>query len=184
MQELDEQQLTYLKWRRYVEEELKKMKPTFEQVIKAVLQSVDLEKQEDTPTANTPAELVAQADSLLQTKGEMTKPFHGSISIIDPNEHDFLRLPHVRVEIGGRDIDIRLEELVCTDPNNPEKSSKKYYFGVGLRVGDDYMQTSQALTIDNNGVNLTNGGHLDVPDGLQRISRILTKADRALSPKV
>lgn len=183
MQELDEQQLTYLKWRRYVEEELKKMKPTLEQAIEVVLQSVDLEK-EDIPTANTLKELVAQANLLLQTKGKMTKPSHGWISPIDPNEHDFLRLPPVKVEIGGRYIDIYLEKLVCTDPNNPKKSSNMYHFGVGLHVGGDYMQTSQALTIDNNGVNLTNGGHLDVPDGLQRISRILTKADRALSPKV
>lgn len=176
LQELDQQQRAYEERRRIAEQD---HGPTFEQVVMAVLQTVDLDDQEDVPTASTPEQLVAQTRSLLEAKGEMTKPAHETLYVVHPDEHDYLGLPFgVEVGIGGRDVEIFLQEP------SMGRSRDKYYFGVGLNVGNDYFQMSQALTISKSGVSFTDGKPLTVPNNVQRISWILTKADRALLSKV
>lgn len=179
LQELDQQQREHAERRRVAEQN---HGPQSAQIVMAVLQSVNLEEQGDIPIASTPEELVNQAHTLLEAKGKMTKPVHGSFHVADPLEHDYLKLPPVSVQIGGREVKIFLQEPLITDPFN-KNGITKYYLGVGLTIGGSYMQMSQTIHIDRDAVRISNLPAITSPQELQKVSGLLTMADRALPPK-
>lgn len=179
LQELDRQQREHAERLRNAE---KNHGPQSAQIVIAVLQSIDVEKKEDVSIASTPEELVAQAHTLLEAKGKMTKPVRGSVYVVPPEEHDYLKLPPVSVQIGGREVKIFLQEPLITDPYNQDGNTK-YYLGVGLFIGGDYMQMSQTIHIDSDGVRIYDHPAITSPQELQKVSSLLTMADRALPPK-
>jgi|WetSurMetagenome_2_1015567.scaffolds.fasta_scaffold121242_2 hypothetical protein len=184
MKELDFRQLASSKIERIVEKGLRKISPNFEQVMKTVLRAVDLKEISDVPTANTPEELFSQTRLLLEAKGKLTKPTHGRMHIVTPDERDFLRLPYVKINIADREANMYLEEISHSKSSSAEKEEDGYYFGISVKIGHCTMQMIQGLTIDKSGVSFSNGKTLDVDNAIQRISRILTKADNAIPPKI
>jgi len=180
LQELDKQLRDYEKRKRIAEEELEKHEPTTEQVIKAVLSAVDVEEQGDTPIPSTPEELHSQAGSLLATKGKLTARPRGSLSVILPGDRDYLKLPPVKVGVGGRQVRVDLQEPSHLDPNS--RTDMQYSLGLGLDLGGEYMYINEAIAIGKSGVKVYSET-LDTPDDIRRVSAILTKANNALPPK-
>lgn len=187
LEALDRQQREYAERRRVAQQD---HGPTFAQIIGTVLRSVDVVEQGDTLAASTPAELFAQARSLLEAKGSWTKPPHGSMYLVRAGERGYLELPPANAEIGGREVYLYLKEPSFIDPHDPHIQGKqgitKYYLGIRLRIGDDSMEMTEALVISAGGVSsvLFNGVNLTAPSILRRVSKILIKADRAIPSKV
>lgn len=173
MQELDSRQRRYREKKKNYEKKLEEIKPSFNELVRATLQTVDLRERENIdPIASTPEDLVVQSRLLLETKGNMAKPTRGRMFVARPDEHEYLKLPFVKVKIGEKNVDIYLKE-----------SKGDYHFGIGLFVGDDYFESRESIVISTNRVEFMNGATLKAPEDLQKISRILTMVDKALPPK-
>ena len=181
LQELDKKQRAHAARRKVLEKELDKLEVNFEQVTKAVIASVEIGKKGDASLAKTPEELHHQARLLLENQGELTNPPHGTLHVIRPGERKYLRLPlGLKVKIGGREVGLYLSEPSLIDP--AIKSVMTYRLGMGLRVGNEYMG-GDIVSIAKDEVTIINGAVLKLPSDIQRVSKILRKAEQALSPR-
>lgn len=179
LEKLDQQQREYAERSRLASQD---DGPSPEEIISALFQIIDAEEESNASEASTPEELVVQTEKLLNLKGKRFAGHQRRIAgmLVGTPKPSYLEISYVKIEIGGREVDVSIgsPEREASNSQTPSENPG-YGVDIGLHLGDDYEEISDALTIRSSGVETFDGKVLTAPNELRSVSRLLAKVDSA-----